>query len=741
MRKPIAAAGLSLMVLAPNAYGQGVPSPEPTQGQPEVMRPETSGNEIIVTAQRREQRLQDVPMMITAQTGEQLARAGVESVLDIKNVVAGVTFGGQGSAFQPAIRGVNTLVSTGGSENPVALYIDGIYYSTPQILGANLGGVERIEVLKGPQGTLFGRNSVAGAIRIFTRDPSFETTGSVDVEAGYFTGDNGSRSSPRLAASGFVSIPLVDEVAAFSLSGGYEWIDGYLTNVVTGDDYGLIRRENARAKLLLRPSANLEILLGGFYLRHNDLGANASSAINGLSVATEYPGSIIADQPFESAYNFRFDGSPQNIADVESYGFTSSIELELPGTGTVTSLTGWNDNDVLNLVTLTHARTSLECLQSFACIDYDYTYRTKAFSQELNFVSDPFGIAQLSAGLFYYRNRSRTTAAIQASTVPGGIPSKEEIFRIDAYAGYAEVELRPADQLTIILGGRYTHEVRDDTAIAGGIATDKRVTFDSFIPRVTVQYDVSPQLNAYATFTQGEKSGLSGISNTASTPPLAPVDAEKNTAYEIGLKYADRAFTFNLAGFYYDYKNKQEQGFTGSAVFLQNSGPARYLGVDADTSLKLSPELTIRASASWLPQAKYLDFPNAAAFSTLRNPNGTFQQVLFDATGYRIARAPKFTGNLGVDYEREMSAGAIDASVNLSYSSALYHDLYHVVRQPSYVTLNARAGYSVGEARIGIYGRNLTNEVYITNTAASGLGFFANYGHPREVGVSIGYDF
>ena len=225
MRKSIAAAGFGLMVLAPNAHAQGVePSTDAPDEQPQVEQGRTSGNEIIVTAQRREQRLQDVPMTIAAQTGEELARAGVESVLDIKNVVAGVTFGGQGTAFQPAIRGVNTLVSTGGSENPVALYIDGIYYSTPQILGANLGGVERIEVLKGPQGTLFGRNSVAGAIRIFTRDPTFETTGSVDVEAGYFTGDGGSRSSPRIAASGFVSIPLVDDVAALSVSGGYEWI-------------------------------------------------------------------------------------------------------------------------------------------------------------------------------------------------------------------------------------------------------------------------------------------------------------------------------------------------------------------------------------------------------------------------------------------------------------------------------------------------------------------------------------
>lgn len=740
MRNWIIAASAGAMAVASHAHAQDATAPTGAPDDQTVFDEAlAAGGEIIVTAQRREQRLHDVPITLSARTAEELAKAGVESILDLRNVVAGVSFGGQGTAFQPAIRGVNTLVSTGGSENPVALYIDNIYYSTPQILGANLGDVEHIEVLKGPQGTLFGRNSVAGAIRIFTRDPGFETTGSFNVEAGHFTGDGGSRSSPRIAANGFVSIPLADDVAALSVSGGYEWIEGYLTDVASGSDYGLLRRENARAKLLLRPATNLEVLLGAFYLRHNDTGANASSAIGGLSVATEYPGSIIADEPFESAYNFRFEGGPQDVANVETYGFTGSVEWDLPGTGTITSLTGWNDNDILNLVTLTHARTAIDCLTTFACIDYDYTYRTKAFSQELNFVSEPFGIAQVSAGLYYYRNRSRTTAAIQASIVPGGVPSKEEIFRIDAYAGYAEVELRPADQLTVIVGGRYTHEVRDDTAITAEAVIDKKVTFDSFIPRLTVQYEFSPRLNVYATFAQGEKSGLSGISNTASTPPFAPVDAEKNTAYEIGLKYADPRFTFNIAGFYYDYDNKQEQGFTGSAVFLQNSGPARYLGVDADATMELTPELTIRGSMSWLPEAKYLDFPNAAAFSTERNPNGTFQQVLFDATDYRIPRAPKFTGNLGVHYEREMSAGTLDAAVNLAYSSSLYHDLYHVVRQPSYETLNASAGFSVDGVRIGIYGRNLTNEVYINNTATSGLGFFANYGYPREVGVSVSY--
>lgn len=702
--------------------------------------PAEQNQDIIVTAQRREQRLQDVPVTISAQSSEDLAAAGVTNVQDLSSVVAGLNFGGVGTALQPSIRGVNTLVSTGGSENPVALYVDDIYYSTPQLLGSNLPDVERIEVLKGPQGTLFGRNSVAGAIRIFTRNPSFTPAGTVTLEGSYFTGDGGSRASPRIAAAGFASLPIVDQKAAISVSGGYEWIDGFLTDVASGSSYGIIRRENARAKLLVEPSDNVRILLGGFYLQHNDTGANASSAIHGQTVTTAWPGSIIADRPFEAGYNIRPDG-PQDVADVKTYGFTGNLEFDIPGAGKLTSLTGWNDNDILNRVTLTHARTSTACLVAFACIDYDYTYKTKALSQELNFVSEQFGILQVTAGLYYYRNRSHTTARIQPTIVPGGIPSKEEYFRIDAYAAYTEVELKPLDRLTVILGGRYTHEIRDDTAIIGANTIDKKVKFNSFIPRVAALFDVTDSLNLYASFAQGEKSGLSGIANTASVPPLQPVDAEKNTAYEVGMKFADSGYTFNVSAFYYNYKNKQEQGFTGSAVFLQNSGPAKYFGVDADASARLGDDFTLRGSLSWLPVAEYKDFPNAAAYGTIRNANGTFRQIQFDATGYRIPRAPEFTGNIGVDYNAEVGAGALDASANLAYSSGVYHDLYHMVRQASYATLNLRTGYTIGGVRFGLFARNITNETYIANTATSGLGYFANYARPREVGLSIGFNY
>ncbi len=198
----------------------------------------------------------------------------------------------------------------------------------------------------------------------------------------------------------------------------------------------------------------------------------------------------------------------------------------------------------------------------------------------------------------------------------------------------------------------------------------------------------------------------------------------------------------NFAGFFYDYTNKQEQGFTGTAVFLQNSGPVRVWGFDADASFRLSDDFRLRGAATWVPEAKYTDFPNAASYGRTRNPDGSFASVLFDATGYRLPRAPEFSGNVALDYEHYTAGGIIDGNVTVSYTSSQFHDLYHVVEQPDYTIVNARFGYTFGDhMRLGIYGRNLTNETYISNTAVSGLGFFAAYGRPREVGLQLGYSY
>lgn len=725
------AGGISLAILP---FGV---SAQETASRPSMIE------EVVVTAQRREQRLLDVPISVTALSNNQLEKAGVTNIFDLQNVVSGLTFGGVGNLSQPAIRGLSTGVSTNGSENPNALYVDDVYYSQGNLLGADMPDIQRVEVLKGPQGTLFGRNSVGGAIRVFTKDPTFERTGDITLNAGMYTGDGDPQSSPHNSVRGFVSIPLVDDVLAASLSGGYDETEGFLTNDANGEQYGKIRRSNARAKLLIQPADTVRIVLSAFYLEHNDEGLQSAVAYDNLVVASDpqwAATSIVPTTPYHTAFDVG-NGLEYNDALVKNSGGSANIKVDIGNAGTLTSITAYHDTDVTNQTTLNHSQAP-SCIAAYACIDYAYYATNKAISQELNFSSEQFGMFSFTTGLFYYNQDSTTDTAIQATVVPGGTPVKKVAFNIESYAAYGELQTELTDKLTLIVGGRYTHEPHDDT-IVFPTEINRKETFTSFIPRLTVQYDISADMNVYATYSEGEKSGLSGVDNGASNPPYQEVDPEENNALEVGMKYGSSDFTFNAAAFYYDYKNKQEQAFNGSAVFVQNTGPVTIYGIDLDTSYLLTSALTVRASATWVPKAEYDDFPDAAAFGRGRNANGSFTQFEFDATGERLIRAPELTANMSLDYEHQTDNGLFDASANVSYSSKIYHDIYHIIEQDDYVTLSARAGYLFSDSgiRVGVYGRNLTNEDYIAHGYSSSQGFTAAYARPQEVGLSLDYSF
>src|SRR3546814_695626 len=332
-----------------------------------------------------------------------------------------------------------------------------------------------------------------------------------------------------------------------------------------------------------------------------------------------------------------------------------------------------------------------------------------------------------------------------SSDLAAGISPRSVRFGVESYAAYGQANVAATERLTVVLGARYTYEPHDDKTIVPTYVHRKE-TFSSFIPRVSLQYALTEQLNAYATYSVGEKSGLSGVDNPGSVPPYAKIKPEENDAYELGLKYAASRLTANLSMFYYDYKNKQEQGFTGSQVFLQNTGPVKLYGLDFDTSYRVYHDLTARAALTWVPQAKYRNFDDALAYRPTLAADGSFtgvERIQFDATDYRLPRAARFMGNVSLLYSHAVGADLIDASANYSYTTKVYQDIYHVIEQPSYGTLNARAGYLFVRdgLRLGIYGRNLTNETYIAHAFASGQGFTAAYARPREIGLELNYSF
>lgn len=707
--------------------------------------------EIVVTAQRRSERLKDVPSTVVALSRKDLAKTGVTSLRDLGNIVAGFTFGGLGNTSQPAIRGVTTTISGSGSENPNALYVDGIYQQSSIALNNELPDVQQIEVLKGPQGTLFGRNATGGAILVNTRGPSFEPEASFTLEPSYYTGSGTSRSAPHILANGFVSGPIIPNLLAGSLSAGYNYTPGYSTNDATGKEDGAIRNTNFRGKLLYTPSSDLSINISAFHIDADQAGIVLGTPYQGLTAASAYPGTVIPTLPYHSAY----DPSPlASYATLVQYGVSGRIGWKTD-VGTFTSLTGYTRTSTPAGAPIAYAQSSLPCLFAFACIDSFNTVKISEVSQELNFASRQFGIFSFVAGLYYYHADQGIRAALDpilAQYIPGSFPLtiQQSLFRTRSYAGYGEVTIKPVERLSLVAGARYNIEPHNDTDTLASPNFSISKTFDNFTPRGSLRYELNDHLNAYATISVGERSGLTGIGNPTSVPPFAPVAPEKLVSYEGGLKYARHNLSVDASFFYYDYKNKQEQTFSGTSAIVQNTGPVRIYGLDLDARANLTESWSFFGTLSWLPVAKYLDFPAASGQATARipfGPDGTcafgggcggFPPLIFNATGDRLDRAPKVTANGTLSY----SSGPFDASATLSFSSTVLENITGVIRQSPYVTLNAQVGYKIGERlRVGLFARNLTDKAYIVNALSDVSGYGVGYATPREIGLSFTYTY
>jgi iron complex outermembrane receptor protein len=713
----------------PTAMAQAAPAPD--QGTPSGLA------DIVVTAQRRAEKLQDVPLTITALSGSQLAKQGISTVRDLQTVVSGFTYQAFGTAPLPAIRGVSTTLSAAGAENPNALYIDGIYYGVQSALLNDFADIDRIEVLKGPQGTLFGRNATGGAIQIFTKNPSFTPGADVTLEAGDYTGGGGSHSAAHISIKGFLTTPIIADKLAVSISGGYSYSPGFLTNPITGKGEGEFRKTSVRAKLLFTPVDNLKITLAGYRIQNDDGTVFGLSAYHGLSAATAYPGAVVASGPWQT-----LPGDGDTSYSFKLYGGSAKVELDLDP-GVITSLTGYNNFRSNGLAHFDAAQAPLACYLAFACLRYNTAFRpTTDLSQEVNFASRDFGPVKFTTGLYYYHAKGGTYGYVLQDVVPGGVLVQDDSFDTKSYAGYGEATIKLADGLKLTGGLRYSHERIENANLLPGSARDQAVKFNSLTPRVSLIYELTRTLNLYATWSRGFKSGNSGASNNAAPVPFQPVRPEKLTSYEAGIKFASPGVHFNLSGFYYDYKNKQEQTFTGTSYFILNTGPVEIYGLDADMSVKLSQALTLSGTASYIPVAKYKDFKDAATYSYDQTATGAFVPISIDATGFRLGKAPRFTANGTLAYATDLGGGKFDASASVSYSGKSYLE-FHAIQVPSYTTLSAQLGYRPADShmRVSLYARNLTNKAYMVGGFASAAGFFNSYAPPREVGAAVNFSF
>jgi iron complex outermembrane receptor protein len=685
-------------------------------------------DEIVVTAQRRESRLRDVPFSVAVVTAQALERSGVTSLTSLPTLVPGLTWGGQGGYAQPALRGVSTTVASAGSGSPIAIYLDGVYQPQQVSTVMDLPDVSSIEVLKGPQGTLFGRNATGGAILINTVQPTFGgPQARFTTEVGAYNGGQ-SKTAVHTSVKGYVSAPIVPDVLAGSLSAYFDYTPGYIKDLRTGGRRGAINSAGVRAKLLWNAGANTEVLLGGYYLRRTDQVTETGVPLRGVTVASLYPGSIYGTKPWTGAYL-----APPKYA-VSNLGLSLRVTHTIDGVGKLTSTTGYNDYRP-------YARNgpdfaySPACAAAFACIDFWVRDPEKALSEELLFTSEKLGRLQFVSGLYGFYD-----AASEHSVVNDGALYLSDLTVFTrSVAAFVEANYDVTDALTLVAGVRYNHESK---VAKGGYFNAPFVKFvdarwNSLTPRISLKYKVSDRLNAYATFSEGFKGGVVPA-HLSTDPPARP---EKLYSYEVGVKYARPSLAFNLAGFYYDYKDMQQEFNNGRGdVIPRNASSAKIYGVDFDVTANISDDFTLKAGFEWMPRARFERYTSAIVYTFPLGPFGLTAVTPYDASDTRLLTAPKFTGTLTGSYRKDLPAGTVDGTLSLYYSSAFRFEPLGRVRQAGYATVNAQVGLTPAghsNLRLGAFARNLTNKAVITGIQATATSDGAFYAAPREIGVSL----
>jgi iron complex outermembrane receptor protein len=737
-------AGAGLEGSAHAAADQGNPDPAPqTSDQAPTSAQEAAAarvaaeqsTDIIVTATRREERLQDVPISITAIGGDQLERSGVTNTRELTQAVPNLNFARVNLHMQPTIRGVGTRNTSAGDESNIAVYVDGVYQPEMTGLLMELVGVERVEVLRGPQGTLFGRNSTGGLINVITRAPSHDAAAEFQVRYGRFN----ERSIQGYATAGLTS------TLAFNVAGMIRDSDGYVTNLVTGESVET-HAHILRARLLFEPRDNVHFTLTGTISEVDD-----PTIVNAQPFRGNTSGRSLANDPRTLVTTVPYTSAPTRELIARSAQETGSLEgvFELGAVNVETTVaysrTRWS---ILTDADNTPFQTSFS-----GSPNGGDTSRSSYWSHELRLLSDTDGPFSWIAGSYLFAGTSCfCTLSITAGTIPSFINSTQ---RVESAAAFGEGTLSLGD-FRLIAGARYTAESRNyrGSTVRLGVTTSSiygaEANFGQLTYRGIVQYNVGSLGHVYASLSRGFKSGVfNGSSTTAATRSTEP---EILDAYEIGFK-ADPfpGIRLNVSAFHYDYDNIQlsARDATTLSVILLNAARARINGLEAELTARIARGLNFRTYATYL-DANYTDFPNAQVFTPIlqnqtaiggsaTTPIGNAQTIA-DVSGSRMIRAPRFTFGASFDYTTVTSWGQLGLSGNVFHSSRQYWDFANRLFQPAYTLVNAQASWTSlnDRFRVSLWANNITDEVVFANMNTSQAGDYVAFDRPRSYGITLG---
>ena len=707
---------------------------------------DTGEGDIVVTAQRRAEGIEKVPISVAAFDETRLTNLKIDSTADLQFATPGITntqTAGDGISAV-FIRGVGTGYSGPGLEGSVAFYLDDVYLQTQTASAQNTVDISQIQVLKGPQGTLYGRNATGGAVVVNTNDPKLGT-----VE-GYAMAGYGNLNWAR--GEGVVNVPLGSAIAVRA-AGFYDRRDGYVRNIVFTDEkksgVGAGETWSARVKLLVEPDSHFKAIGTFSFDRRNGNGAIHSLRFDPTGAPTGLDW-------HETTQSRAREGGGGDDTD----GLLASLRMQ------------YQAGDWTFSNTFAYRRT-----RAFGCTDNDGVpaeqlyfctvaqrspnpgtadgKRDDTLTNEFRVVSEMDGPLNLTAGAFYERNKARFVGRIGGSFFGNLTPTFDNRDKLTAYSAYLELYYELADGLKLTAGGRYTHEKKyhsvqldaDALAFVGNTLPafdDATTSFNNFSPRVVLAYDTG-QWNLYASVSRGFKSGGFNSPDFAVAPPLEP---ETITAGEVGAKYrsADGRLRISTAGYYYDWNNVQVAFITGggAGITQQNAAGAHIWGAEINVDAQPIPELQLSAGMAYT-HARFSSFTNAAVYNLI---GGFLNATAENLTGEQTPQAPDFTANASATYTFPLGGweGRVTAAgyytTKYDFTAGAGGQL-RASRQKEHALVNLTGSFLSpgGNVELGWFVKNLFDVELVSLISTGNTGVYMTPEEPRTYGVTLRYAF
>lgn len=768
----VATIALAAAFAAP-AYAQATPQAD-TTAQTET---DSGGlGDIIVTAQRRSENLQDVPVAITAATGEMLSEAGVANISNIQAVSPSIAFRAtniSSSSANVIIRGLGTTGNSRSFEGSVGVFIDGVYRTRAAAALQNFLDIDGLQILRGPQGTLFGKNTSAGALLLNSAAPTLgETHGTVELSYGNYN---------NLLARGAVSVPLGDTVA-FRIAGIASQRDGFYTNTATGNSLNDDRTQALKGQLLIEPSSDLSIRLIGDYSQSNGNCCYATSnyidgptqpLINALTLARGLP--LPSTRLRDREQTLNYEGTQR----IEDWGATLLIDAEI-GEGTLKSVSAYRNFSVAQRdVDPDFSGADIFTLsESFKSrfISQELTYNTRIEGLNADAVFGAFfsdekltmdrQLAWTSLGQTYWDTLLAAQFGFPAGTVNARGFTADEVMggRARSYAAFMHWDFRLGSQFNIIAGLRYSIErkrghfyynyyapqpnaVFRALGVSPGPGYDARITDRALSGTFGIQYRPSDDVMLYATYNRGFKAGgvnmdanaAGGVANNPAetggrgVPRDPTFDPETINAFEIGAKmqYLDGRARTNIAAFYYDISDLQIAQFVGLQFTVLNARSAKDYGFEIENLFQLNDAVTLGIDGTWIPHAQYANDPG-------------IDRVL---SGSRFRYAPKLSGNVTLNVNQPLSDTVnLTGRLQYMYSSSQLINSASLTRERPVHLVNANLGFALPNSGLNVEGwvQNLFNKTYAAatfNTPLQTGDENAYLGAPRTYGVRLRFTF